>query len=209
MKNYNQYKMKTIGLSFIALSLLLVYTTAGFGQPIQYAVSEETKMTVSGTSTLHDWTSEVNEVKGFIAVENSFSGDGKVEKGEKIDEVNIIVPVESIISPRGATMDKKTYNALKSDEHPEIKFELKNNEVVLVDGDGFTVNASGDLTIAGVTRQVSFPVEGKIVDASKMLFSGAYKLNMTEYDMEPPSAMFGQIVTGEEVEIKFDLVVNK
>jgi hypothetical protein len=42
-----------------------------------------------------------------------------------------------------------------------------------------------------------------------MNFAGAYKLNMTEYEMEPPTAMFGQIVTGEEVEIKFDLTVNK
>jgi polyisoprenoid-binding protein YceI len=201
--------MKTIRLSSIALLLLLVVANTGFTQSIKYTVSEGTKMTVSGTSTLHDWTSEVNEVNGFIAVENNFSGDGQIEKGEKIDEVNIIVPVKSIISPRGATMDKKTYNALKSEEHPEIKFELKENEVISVDSDGFTVNASGDLTIAGVTKQVSFPVEGKLVDASKMLFSGAYKLNMTEYDMEPPSAMFGQIVTGEEVEIKFDLVVNR
>jgi hypothetical protein len=56
---------------------------------------------------------------------------------------------------------------------------------------------------------VEFPVSGKQLSEDRLSFKGAYKLNMKDYDMTPPSAMFGQIVTGEEVEIRFELVVNK
>jgi len=199
--------MKEIKIYVLGFLILLAYQ-AGYTQSVKYSVSDETKMTVSGTSTLHDWTSEVNEVKGYVEVDENFAGDGKVNVDDVVKLVNISVPVKSIISPRGATMDKKTYNALKSEEHPEIIFALKDNKVSSVDGEGFTVEAAGDLTIAGVTKQVSFPVHGKI-SGDKMNFEGAYKLNMIEYEMEPPTAMFGQIVTGEEVEIKFDLVVNR
>jgi len=192
----------------MSLFLVILYTS-GIAQAIKYNVTDETTMTVSGTSTLHDWTSTVNEVKGFVEVSEDFCKDGKVKKGDVINLVNIIVTVDSIISPRGATMDKKTYNALKSKEHPEIIFKLQDGKISATNGSTFTVDASGDLAIAGVTKQVEFPVEGKLISGDKMSFSGSYKLNMTEYDMEPPSAMFGQIVTGEEVEIKFELVVNK
>ncbi|MCG8307959.1 MAG: YceI family protein [Cytophagales bacterium] len=172
-------------------------------------LNDETKMTVSGTSTLHDWTSEVNTVNGFVEIGEKILKKGKMKSGDVIPSVSIVIPVKSIVSPRGATMDKKTYNALKSEEHPEIKFDLKNSEVSTSSGADFEVKATGKLTIAGVTKDVEFPVEGKILSSDKLSFSGAYKLNMVEYDMEPPSAMFGQIETGEEVEIKFELIVKK
>jgi polyisoprenoid-binding protein YceI len=200
--------MKKYLLSISVLCLVLVYA-GGIAQTVKYNVSEETTMTVTGTSTLHDWTSEVNEVKGFVEVDEKFASNGKIKKGEKIDLVSINVPVKSIISPRGATMDKKTYAALKSEENPEIIFVLKDSKVASVNGEVFAVEATGDLTVAGVTKKVEFPVEGKLLEDGKMSFAGSYKLNMVEYDMEPPSAMFGQIVTGEEVEIKFELIVNK
>ena len=200
--------MKRLKTLIFSLLFLLLYS-AGISQTVKYNVSEETKMTVSGTSTLHDWTSEVNEVNGFVEVDEKFGTNGKVTKKDLIHLVNITVPVKSIISPRGATMDKKTYNALKSEEHPEIIFNLRDSKISNINGAEFSVEAGGDLTVAGVKKQVNFPVEGKLISEDKMSFIGSYKLNMTEYDMEPPSAMFGQIVTGEEVEIKFELIVNK
>jgi hypothetical protein len=200
MKKYLSIHIRTVPGAGLCRSI---------AQTVKYNVSEETTMTVTGTSTLHDWTSEVNEVKGFVEVDEKFASNGKIKKGEKIDLVSINVPVKSIISPRGATMDKKTYAALKSEENPEIIFALKDSKVGSVNGEVFAVEATGDLTVAGVTKKVEFPVEGKLLEEGKMSFSGSYKLNMVEYDMEPPSAMFGQIVTGEEVEIKFELIVNK
>ena len=201
--------MKTYNQILLTLALAFVYVV-GTAQTIKLNVSnEDTKMTVSGTSTLHDWTSDVTTVTGFVELGDKQLKKGKVKKGDAIDAVNIVVPVKSIISPRGSTMDKKTYNALKHEEHPEIKFNLKDCKIERVESDIFSVNAEGSLNIAGVTKKVAFPVEGKFLADDKMSFTGAYKLNMVEYDMEPPSAMFGQIETGEEVEIKFELIVVK
>lgn len=194
---------------YLLSSVMIVMSCYSFGQVVRYNVTDSTKMTVSGTSTLHDWTSNVNEVKGFVEVDEKFGKGGKVKKGEEVALVIIQVPVKSIISPRGATMDKKTYDALKSEQHPDIIFTLKNSPVASVEGVEFTIVAKGDLTIAGVTKNVEFPVSGKQLSEDRLSFKGAYKLNMKDYEMSPPSAMFGQIVTGEEVEIRFELVVNK
>jgi hypothetical protein len=201
--------MKIIRVYFLVFSLVFFYS-AVHAQTVKLNVSnEETTMTVSGTSTLHDWTSEVKTVDGYVEVGEKMINKQKIKKGEEIPLVEIIVPVKAIISPRGATMDNKTYNALKSESHPEIKFKLENCKISEVSGTDFQLNAAGNLTIAGVTKKVEFPVSGKLLSSDKMSFAGAYKLNMVDYDMEPPSAMFGQIETGEEVEIKFELVVVK
>ena len=200
--------MKMPRIIYLSFCLAFVYTI-GNSQTVKFNVSKETTMTVSGTSTLHDWTSEVQSVVGFVEVGEKMVKKGKAKKGEAISSVEIVVPVKSIISPRGSTMDKKTYAALKSEENPEIIFNLKDNIVSSVVDDIFTINANGELTIAGIKHQVEFPVEGKIISADKMSFTGSYKLNMTDYEMEPPSAMFGQIETGEEIEIKIELIVSK
>jgi polyisoprenoid-binding protein YceI len=105
-------------------------------------------------------------------------------------------------------MDKKTYDALKSEEHPEIKFDLSNGKVREVNGNSFIVEASGSLEIAGVTRDIEFEAEGEKMSPNQYKFTGNHKINMKDYDMEPPSAMFGQIVTGEEVTINFELVLD-
>ena len=201
--------MKIRSALFLIISLVFFYG-ASEAQTVKLNVNnEETTITVSGTSTLHDWTSEVKTVNGYVEVNEKMIDKQKIKKGEEIPLVEIIVPVKAIISPRGATMDKKTYNALKSEEHPEISFKLENCKIGDISGTDFELSATGDLTIAGVTKKVDFPVTGKMISSEKMSFAGAYKLNMVEYEMEPPSAMFGQIETGEEVEIKFELVVAK
>ncbi len=199
--------MKMLRLFFLT-GLVIAYSMS-IAQTVKLNVTEETSMTVSGTSTLHDWTSEVKTVNGTVEIDEKLINDGKFKIGDEIASVNLNIPVKSIISPRGSTMDKKTYNALKSEENPEITFMLTSNKISSVSEDAFTLNARGNLSMAGKTKAVEFPVEGKIISSEKMSFTGSYKLNMVEYDIEPPSAMYGQIVTGEEVEIKFELIVAK
>lgn len=172
----------------------------------QFRVSEETKMTITGTSTIHDWTSDVTQVDGSMVIEEKALKRGTLKKGDRIERVEIIVPVKSIVSPRGATMDKKTYNALKSEEHPNIRFLLIDNKVTGIDGDTILISAKGDLTIAGYTNTISMEVKGVPKDDGAFLFKGGKELNMVDYEIEPPSAMFGQIVTGEEVTINFEVV---
>ncbi len=199
-------KMKRALLAFY---VILFISSAGLAQSIRLNISGKSVMTISGTSTLHDWTSEVDTIIGYVEVDKKMIDRGDPKRNDKIIAVHIEVPVKSIISPRGATMDKKTWNALKSEEHPKIIFDMKGGKITNINGSAFSVQAKGNLTIAGKTREVEFLVSGELTGPGKMKFTGSYKMNMRDYDVEPPSAMFGQIVTGEEVEVKFELVVVK
>src|SRR5690606_13014820 len=64
------------------------------------------KLVVQGSSSLHDWESEITkaEWKGsFVIKENSLVA---------INNVVVKIPVESIKSTKGKIMDSKTYDAV-------------------------------------------------------------------------------------------------
>ena len=39
-------------------------------------------------------------------------------------------------------------------------------------------------------------------------FNGSYKLKMTEYKVDPPTAMLGAIKTGDGIEVKYNLILK-
>ncbi len=194
---------------FLVPILALFISYGLLAQTVKYNVAPESTMSVIGTSTLHDWTSAVTKITGYMELDQKTANKGTLKAGDEIVSVKIVVPAKSIISQRGATMDKKTYDALKAEQFPDIVFEFTKIKVTAVLDGKISILAKGNLTIAGKTNAVEIPVEGKVVSATQMNFAGSHKVNMRNYDMEPPSAMFGQIVTGEVVELKFELILNK
>jgi len=154
------------------------------------------KVTIDGTSSLHDWTSTASKVdwKGTVRVEG-----GKLKE---VKDVTVTIPVTSIKSTKGKTMDNKTYEAFKSDKNPNITYKLTN-----VTLNGNNLSANGSLTMAGASKAVAFNVAGKILPSGEVQFTGSHKFNMTDFKMDPPTAVMGTIKVGPEVTVKFELTV--
>ncbi len=191
------------------LFALLLLSFSGYAQVTALKISDGSTMTIMGTSTLQGWTSDVTEIKGTVKLDEKAYKKGTFKKGDKIADVSLTMPVLSIKSPRGATMEQKIYNALKSDTNPDIKFALTENQVTTVAKDSFLLETKGNLEIAGKTKPVTVMVTGKKQPGGGFTFEGSHKLNMKDFEVEPPTAMFGQIVTGEEVEISFKLIAKE
>jgi polyisoprenoid-binding protein YceI len=150
------------------------------------------ELKISGTSSLHDWdmVSSTATGKGEFVLEN-----GKIKE---VKTTTLEMPAESIKSGKSA-MDKNAYAALKTKEHKQVKFSLKE---FVQKGDAF--EASGNFTIAGVTKTVSFPVSfSKTGD--KINFKGSYPFKLTDFNIDPPTALFGTVKTGNEVRIHFNV----
>jgi polyisoprenoid-binding protein YceI len=132
------------------------------------------------------------------------------KNGSIVESVKMEIPVLSIESPRGATMDNKTYNALKSEEHPNIIFEVTEDQILEITDpqeNKFQLDVAGKLTIAGHTKLISLILDGQKVDADTFRFKGSIPVDMVTYEVEPPTAMFGQIKTGKDVSIDFELTL--
>ena len=100
-------------------------------------------------------------------------------------------------------MDKNTYKALKTDNYKTISFQLADVKSVSNKGNGnFVLNTEGDLTISGVKKRIRLNFNISIID-SKIKLTGEKKIKMTDFNIDPPKALFGTITTGDDITIKF------
>jgi polyisoprenoid-binding protein YceI len=71
-----------------------------------------------------------------------------------------------------------------------------------------TIPATGTVEIAGVRRPITFDLNLTFAENAFRL-QGSQSLKMSEFEIEPPTAMFGQIVTGDEIVVELDLLFKK
>ena len=158
-------------------------------------LSDKSTMTVSGTSTLHDWHSEVETIKA--------SAEAKIEGGQlvSIEKLIINVPVTSIKSGKSA-MDKNTFEALKYKEHPTLKYQLTSSKI-----QGNQITAEGKMVIAGEVRSVTL-TGSYLLTGNSITIEGNYDIDMNDYNIEPPTALMGTVTTGKDVTIHYHIIFN-
>lgn len=177
-----------------------------------YKVGAGTKFFIDGTSTIHDWTAEVQQVEGEVVLGKEFSQKKLPPPGSPISQARIRCAVKSIVSGKGAVMDDRIYAAFDQPQHPQILFELQEGNVLSINDEAkgtFRVSASGTLSMAGQSRNIRLELEGRRMAPGIYSFAGRHSLRMTDFGMTPPTAMFGQIETGDEVTIRFTLTVSQ
>jgi polyisoprenoid-binding protein YceI len=159
------------------------------------------KLTIFGTSNLHDWDMKAERLSGAATFKME---DGKL-KG--IDKLNFVVDAESLKSGKSG-MDKNAYTALKTGSHKTINYTLSRVTKVTETGNNiYTIEATGNLRIAGETKQVPITFTAK-TSGNNVTLSGKVPLNMIHYKIEPPRALMGTVRTGEEITIDFEVIYN-
>jgi len=156
------------------------------------------KLVVQGSSSLHDWESEITkaEWKGsFVIKENSLVA---------INNVVVKIPVESIKSTKGKIMDSKTYDAFDYKKNPNITYTLSQAKVAA----NGNIEAKGNLTMAGVTKPIDLILQSRILPGGNVQIILSKKLRMTDFKMEPPTAMMGTIKVGDEVNVVVDVIIS-
>ncbi|KFC20280.1 hypothetical protein IO90_13960 [Chryseobacterium sp. FH1] len=179
-------KMKTI-TNLMSIGLVLGFALLPQLSNAQKITQKTTNIKITGTSPMHDW-----EMTGSTA---TFVG---TVAGSTINNVTFIVPVKTIKAEKGKTMEKKAYDALKADKTPNITFSAPTLSVG-------KSNITGKLTIAGVSKNVSFPVNvakkgnGYVIDGSE-------SIKLSEFGMDRPGFM--GIKTGDVVTVKVNIVAE-
>ena len=148
-------------------------------------------MTIEGTSNVHDWEMIAENPKSTLELTS--------ESEKEVASVSFEVPVKSMKSGKNR-MDKNTYEALKEEDHNKIVFN--STQIENVNGNYYVV---GDLNIAGISKKVRIPFKLSKNDNTLNL-ALAYEINMLDYKVEPPTALFGTIKTGEKVNVKINLI---
>ena len=165
---------------------------------------EGTRVTIEGTSTIHDWKMEGAAIQGSIQSDPATW----VASSEPAASVKVAIRVDSIRSEHGK-MDDLMQKALKASSNPEIRYELLSAKVTKVAGETIMMATNGKLTIAGATRDLAMDITATRLDDSRYVITGEAPIRMPDYGIKPPTAMLGTIKTGPDVKISFRWVVGR
>lgn len=160
-------------------------------------------LSIAGTSNVHEWKSDATKVEA--------EGDIQLEAStlKSIKSLKVEIAVGGIKSSKGSIMDKKTWSSLKKDTHPTITYVLTKVNSLTKSGESYDIKTTGNLTIAGETRSIEIMVKGKVLGDGSILFEGSKKLKMTDFKIDPPTALMGTMKTGDEVTIAFNVKLAK
>ena len=181
----------------VSLLILLAITSLTFLTAQSTFELKESKITIEGTSTMHDWVSNVTEVK---ATGKLVTQDGALQD---IQSLKVEIAVLGIKSEKGKTMDKKTWKALKEEAFPTITYQLKAIRSIEPEDQDYKLQTTGVLEIAGKAIDIDMAVTASLLNGQGIRFEGSKDLKMTGFEIDPPTAMFGALKTGDDITIRF------
>jgi polyisoprenoid-binding protein YceI len=221
VKNF-RYGTSKLSAGLAALALSLGSLMPAGAQSRYNSQPLGTSVKVDGTSTSHDWEMEGKIIGGYVefglgvtldAAQTSIAGlnDGKVPV-----KVHALIPVTSVHSKAEHApdiMDHLMQKSLKSDDFGRIEYTL--TEMTFkgphAAGQPFVFDTTGNLSIAGTTNQVSFPVVIELLDTNKIKVNATVPLKMTAYGVDPPAPNIGLglMRCGDDIKIIIDWTLKK
>lgn len=160
------------------------------------------KLVIEGTSNVHDW--DMKSDQGHCSSLFYVTSTGKLHG---VSNINFTVPAESLKS-FNTNMDKNAYKALNTEKYSNINFTASSIHIKPNGVTGYLLTAKGKLTISSVTKNVVVTATGHLKADKSISYTGALKLKMTDYNIEPPGIMQGAVKAGEYVTVKFDLLLR-
>lgn len=153
---------------------------------------DKSTMNITGTSSLHDWEMSVNqfEVKGEITT-------------AEVQNLKVTIEAKSMESGK-SIMDDKAYDAVQADDYPTIIFSAESLRI-----SGTDIYGKGKLEIGGESREIDLKTKIIKNGTSEMQLQGQVSLKMTDFNIDPPTAMFGTLKTGDEVTINYNIFITK
>lgn len=162
--------------------------------------NDDIDMKLKGTSTMHDWEMDAISATGKALF---FFKTNTKENLSALHTLTFTLLVKDLKSDSNG-LNKKAYKALKIDEFKNIHYQLISATQTLED-DGYLLKTKGNLTLAGVTKKIDMDMHLLIHKDKTITCKGMYELKMTDYNVKPPSFLFGMMKTGDKTILNFDV----
>lgn len=109
--------------------------------------------------------------------------------GDQVTVVDVEVDLRTLQSDRGMRDNALRSRGLESDSFPTATFSLTEPLPLptgVVDGERATAQATGDLTVHGVTREVAVDVEAELSGDAAVVV-GQAPVRLADFDIDPPT----------------------
>lgn len=167
------------------------------------SLSDESNLSINGTSNVNDFS---------CGLEQEFSSD-TLSFSYQFEHNRVLIDGNTLYlnadefdcGKRGINRDfRKT---LKVNEYPHIKITLK--ELFVEDAVALPDEALVSIEIAGTARDYIVPLAEIENFENSIRVSGEKALNISDFELEPPSALFGLVKVRDELKIEFNLLISQ
>lgn len=160
------------------------------------------KMTIAGTSTIHDWTMVSGIVGGSILADAKFPDSALTDSQAATPAVQVFTPTKSFKSG-DKKMDSSMYEYLKEPEFKRMQYRLIELKPKSAPGSTgpLKFEAVGALTVVGVTVTNTMPVTIEKTDG-KLKITGTLPLKCTDFKLKP--FRFLVLSCGDDLTINFE-----
>jgi hypothetical protein len=194
--------MRTLPFTAVLPALVVAILVAAPARAQEIALEPDSRVRLAGTSTLHDWACEATEMNTRLIAPGTIDHLAvRPQPDQGIGELTLPI---SALECGDDRMERQMRDVLRASEFPEIRYLLTAYRSTPEHGD-LTIEASGTITVAGVTRPLVVQVEGSVDDAGILHAAGTASFRMTDFGLQPPSAFFGLLKAGDLVRVRFDL----
>jgi polyisoprenoid-binding protein YceI len=217
----HQKELSRALLSVLALSIIFSLTVFDSVRSVQASAPSEGIYKVSASQSrftvrafaggllsalAHDHTISIREFTG----EARFTY-GAVEPASlqlTIKSASLAVTDKVSDSDRKKIEDTMRSEVLEVDKHPVITFKSTSISASRVDEGKYQTKISGDLTLHGTTRSVTFDAFVTFYEAS-LKAQGQFAIKQSNYGIKPVSVAGGTIKVKDELKFSFDIVANR
>jgi polyisoprenoid-binding protein YceI len=169
------------------------------GSQAGYRVREQ----LASLAAPSDAVGRTSAVTGTLTLTQSASG-------YTLTAASISVDVSTLTSDR-AQRDQRIHNqGLESNRYPTSTFKLTSPIVLPAEaatGQTIHVSATGDLTIHGVTKTVTIPIDA-LLSGSQIQLVGSISFPFSDFGMTPPS-IGGFVSVQNTATMEFKLLLNR
>jgi RNA polymerase sigma factor (sigma-70 family) len=198
-----------------------VFYAAG-GRSTRLYSKSGSKLRIEGTSSIPDWQAESSLIGGFIEVGPGFP----LEPGQSVKTGSVQAQADPFIlarslksvdkdgRPDSDSMDRAMHALLRAENNPKLFFhlaELTLKETAKSKDRPYVFDAKGQLAVAGVTNEITMPLNILPMTDKKLKISGNVAVKMTDFEIEPPrmDASSGMIKIGDTVKISFEWMLGQ
>lgn len=198
--------MKTVKLLTAAIAsttLSFVFATSLNAQSFtKLKATSQSKLYISGTSTLHDWKMSLKNMDCTAMGEKTNNNELLLK------DIAFTAKVTDLKSNESSIMDKKAYKAMDEQKFPTISFTGKDTTLTLpLTNNHFKGTVDGWLTIAGKKNPVKINIDGNY-KSGIVSIKGEYPLDTSSYGIKPVKVFFGALVTGNQIIVHFNILLQ-
>lgn len=217
---------RLLAASLLSLIAAVSVAIAAEG-PTRFLAARPSRVLLAGSSNLAEWRCSGKTIAAEVEIDATAEKINEVI--DRVEDGNIAAwmatpekarfpqPRFHLSIPIGTLrcgnriMERDLVHALKADRYPAIEFRFLRLAGAIerdIDRNLYEARVLGKISAAGVTRPMVLPVVAQRINRNRFRLRAELPLRMTDFDITPPTALFGMIKAANELKVRFDLILQ-